>query len=178
MIGHHDEFVKKEFLLAAVLEERVEEQEGHAVGLEYGATSPGCSRDEICVGPERGVIARRLGHGGPRGLKPHLLGMIGGMAKAMPSRVPFCCYRVLRHMSVTRVHQVWLDFGSFGTPEVVPFPKPVLAFAVVEGVNALGPLGHHAFHGGFGGGSVGRRGGSLFARGDSRSFASLRMTIH
>jgi hypothetical protein len=51
------------------------------------------------------VIARRLGHGGPQGLKPHFFGQ-NGMAEAMPSRFgdgrrglsdaipfPFCCYR-------------------------------------------------------------------------------------
>ena len=65
-----------------------------------------------------------------------------------------------------------------------PVPTHALAFAVVEGVNALGPLGHHAFHGGFGGGGVpircggsGRSVNSFFVRGDSRSFASLRMTV-
>jgi hypothetical protein len=49
----------------------------------------------------------------------------------------------------------------------------------------LGPLGHHAFHGGFGGGGVGwlfgRRVSGLFVRRDSRSFPfgklSVRMTI-
>jgi len=34
MIGHHDKFMKKEFLLEAILKECVEEQESHAVGLE------------------------------------------------------------------------------------------------------------------------------------------------
>ena len=49
-----------------------------------------------------------------------------------------------------------------------------LAFAMVEGVNALGPFVHHFFHGGFGGRGIGD---SFFVRRDSRSFASLRMTV-
>jgi len=50
-------------------------------------------------------------------------------------------------------------------------------FAVIEGMNALGPLGHHAFHGGFGDGGVGRRGGEFFVRQDCRSLAPLGTTV-
>ena len=53
----------------------------------------------------------------------------------------------------------------------------VSVFAVVEGVNALGPFGHHFFEGGFGDGGSERRGGGFFVRRNCRSLAPLGMTV-
>jgi hypothetical protein len=109
MIGHHDKFVEKELLLAAILKDGVEEEKSHPVGLEQGAASPRCGRDEICVGPERGVIARRLGHSGPRGLKPHLRGAITAWPRPCPPVLVLLLSEFEAQMSVTRVHQIGSD---------------------------------------------------------------------
>jgi hypothetical protein len=84
-----------------------------------------------------------------------------------------------------RVHLTTKVKSKGGGQECPPHINRISGFAVVEGVYALGPLGHHALHGrlggGWGDGGVGRSFSRFFARRDSRSFPfgwlRVRMTI-
>jgi hypothetical protein len=49
MIRHEDEFVQKEFVLCAIVLQRVEEKFGHTLGPKNGATLPGDGGDEECA---------------------------------------------------------------------------------------------------------------------------------
>jgi len=86
MIAHQDEFVDQELALATIVIKGRDEESGHAVRLKEGSMTPRARGDEVGVGTQRCVIARRFGQfvtSAPKG-GSFLIGIGTAGSRALP----------------------------------------------------------------------------------------------